>query len=86
MTGKAKIRRQRVDPTSSLKDQAPNEEDAEGKPDAMGSSIVGGKEGAVMGIAGENKSVLVVNSKRGRVRHRSSLGWIGSAEKLYKPS
>ncbi len=91
-TGKAKIRRCEVDLPNNLSDQVPNEEGTESGDGAavqLGRDDHGGietKVGETPGIGEEGKADGGVQSKRGNVRNRSSLGRMGSAEKLYRPS
>jgi hypothetical protein len=86
------IRRREVEPANNLKDQVPSEEGTDrntGVPVPRGRGGQGGtdtNEGETPGIGEERKADVDVQSKRGRVRNRSSLGRMGSAEKLYKPS
>jgi hypothetical protein len=91
-TGKAKTRRRKVEPANNFKDQVPSEEGTDGNTGAPvprgrgGQGGTGTNEGETPGIGEERKADGDVQSKRGRVRNRSSLGRMGSAEKLYKPS
>ncbi len=91
-TGKAKIRRCEVDLPNNFNDQVPNDEGTE---DSIGLTVPLGRDGhggtdtnvgETPGIGEERKAAGDVKSKRGNVQYRSSLGRMGSAEKLYRPS